>query len=169
MYSKPFRFTEPEAKIVARWEIGVQNYVSPLTGVLFALIGLIEVLRYVLKMPVAPISFYIADVAAIIVFVVALRYIGKRVDMTARDIMKRELAVDFNDEQSYFAVVEYGGRLVFRAHNNDVEKIDIGPNVVRLDGKAGAICLPVHQVPEAFLVLMQKQLGVNGYKAHKWM
>ena len=169
MFSKPFQFNEAEARIVAKWEIGVRNYVSPLTALLFALIGLVEVVRYATKTPLPPVSFYIADAVAIFGFVIALYYVGRRVEMTAREIMKRELAVDFNMEESYFAVVEYGGRVVFRAQNADVMRVDVGPNVIRLDGRAGAICLPRAQVPEEFLTLMQKQLGREKFKIQKWM
>ncbi len=169
MFSKPFYFSEAEAKIVAKWEIGVRGYVTPLTVGLFSLIAIVEVLRLTVKLPFDPLVFTGIDAAAIGVFCLMLYFIGRRVDMTAREIQKRQLAVDFNLEESRFAVVEYGGKVVFRALNSDVEKIDIGPNVIRIDGRAGAICLPRAQVPEEFILLMQKQLGKEKFKVQKWM
>ncbi|MEG1268113.1 MAG: hypothetical protein RSD35_02585, partial [Oscillospiraceae bacterium] len=142
MFSKPFHFSENEAKIVAKWEIGVRNFVQPLTVLLFVMIGAIEVIRYIVKIPIAPVAYYIADLAAIFIFMIMLGYIGKRINSTALKIQKREIAVDFNFDESYISVVEYGDKIIFKSSYNDIFHIDAGENVVRINSITGVICLP---------------------------
>lgn len=169
MYSKPFRFNEEEAKIVARWEIGVRNYVAPITALLFALVFAVAFARYALRVETPGFGWLAAYAAIVLVFILILYYIGKRVDMTAAEIGKRVLAVDFSEEEAYVAVVEYEGKTVFRTLNSDVAAIDAGPNVVRIDSRSGAICLPRAQVPDTFIALMQKQLGTKNFHIRRWM
>lgn len=169
MEYKPFRFTETEAKITAKWEIGVRDYVTPLTALLFVLIGLVEVVRAAAGLPMPALSFYIADGAAVLVFVLALYYIGCRVNLTAADIQKRILTVDFRMDEGWLAVIEAGGRVVFRAQLDDIDRVDAGPHVVRLSGLSGAICLPRAQLPDECLQKLAGRLGKERFKVCKWM
>ncbi len=169
MEYKPFQFSETEAKITAKWEIGVRDYVTPLTVLLFALIGLVEVVRAATKTPLPPLSFYIADGVAVLIFILALYYIGDRVNRTAADIQKRILTVDFRQEEQRLAVIEAGGRVVYRALFSDIDRVDAGPHVVRLSGRPGAICLPRAQLPGEWLQQLAAQLGKERFKVCKWM
>ena len=169
MYSKPFHFSDEEAKIVARWEIGVRNAAAPITALLFGLLFAIALARYYLRAQIPGGWWLGAYAACVLVFIVILYYIGKRVNMTAAEIVKRELAVDFSEDESYVAVVEYGGRTVFRTLNSDIFGIDAGPNVVRIDARSGAVCLPRAQMPDEYIALLQKQLGPKQFRIRKWM
>ncbi len=169
MYSKPFHFSDEEAKIVARWEIGVRNIATPVTALLFALLFLISLARYYFRTQIPGIWWLVSYVAFALVFVLILNYIGRRVNMTAAEIVKRELAVDFSEDGAYVAVVEYGDKTVFRTLNSDIFEIDAGPNVVRIHSRSGAVCLPRAQVPDDFIAQMQKQLGPKNFRVRKWM
>lgn len=169
MYSKPFHYTDEEAVIVAKWETGVRNTVVPMTVLLVVLIVAIEMVRLASGLALPGWSFLIADAAAVALFMLVVYYISQRVKQTARQIVKREIAVMFDDEQTKLSIVEYGDKEIYKCFYSDISTIHAGPNVVRISSKSGSICLPCSQVPEEFLIDMQKKLGANNYKILKWM
>lgn len=169
MYSKPFRFTAAEARIVARWEIGVRNYPAPLTAALLAAILGIELFRLRQHTPARPAAMLFCYAAALLLYAALLFYLRTRVNATAREIAKRELAADFSEDGDGLAVVEYGDKTVFRAPDADVERVDAGEHVVRICAKGGTICLPRTQVPDDYLARMLGQLGTKNYRVRGWM
>lgn len=170
MRSEPFRFSEQQARITAKWEIGVRNIPAPFAVCAAAVMVGCELLRYfVFKLPAPPAAVYIADAAALCGMLIALHYIERRTAMTAREIMKRRFVCEWDEKTAQLLVHEEGVGIVFRTMYADILRIDLGEEVFRVAARYGAVCLPRAQLSDELLAQFTAQLGEGEIRKRGWM
>ena len=111
---REFSFTDREAGIVARCELGVGDLPRRLSLMLGA---------------------------AVTAWVVFLVYLDRRLKLTAGDIASRTLGLYWSGEG--MELYDYAGQLRYRAEFSQVETVERGDLVCRISSPMGKVCVPL--------------------------
>ncbi len=162
---QPFQYDARQAMIVAKWQVGVRNFLLPVAVIPYAVPLVLELLRVVAGMPVPQLNLSPVLLIAGAVYAALLLYILFRLYTVGTALQKRKLTVNFSGET---VVIQENGDAVFLARNEDILRIDYGEQIVRVLTQYDAGCVPRAVVPDNFLSEMQAALGAD-CRAHRWM
>ncbi len=161
-----FRFTEEEAMITARCEIGVGDLPRRLSLILAAATLAVFGLRLAKKMPLPSFSMMGCYAAAAAAWIIMLVYIKKRLSMTARDIASRTLYLYYGEDGA--ELYEVTERFRYHAPFGDITAVERGDKVCRITAPMGRICFPLRLLSASQL---QKLDGLENAKhiRRDWM
>ena len=137
-----FVFTDEEAAIVARCEIGVGDLPRRLYCWMAIALLFVFALRPALGMPLLP-SFAVLGcyAAAAAAWIILMVYIDRRLKITARDIASRELYLYFGKDG--VEMYEDTESLRYHAPFPDISLVERGDRVCRITAPMGRICFPL--------------------------
>ena len=138
---REFRFTDEEAMIAARCELGVGDLPYRLSLMLAATVAVTAALRALRKMPLPSFSVLGCYVAALAAWILFLVYVDRRLKATAKDIGSRTLCLYWSEEGAELA--DYAGQSLYRTSFAEAEVIERGDRVCRITSPMGRICFPL--------------------------
>lgn len=150
---------------MAKWQIGVRNYLLPVGVMPFAATLLIEMLRRMFDLSIAQLNLSPVMISAAAVYALIILFLMYRITIVANKIKAREFSLSFDGAS---VVIHENEKAVFAARNEDIKRIDCGANVVRVQTIFGAECVPRQYTPESFVSEMRDKLGREFYD-RAWM
>ncbi len=138
---REFSFTDREAGIVARCELGVGDLPRRLSLMLGATAAATVALRAARKMPLPSFALLGCYAAAVTAWVVFLVYLDRRLKLTAADVASRTLGLYWSGEG--MELYDYAGQLRYRAEFPQVETVERGDLVCRISSPMGRVCVPL--------------------------
>jgi hypothetical protein len=160
-----FVYNDAQAKITAKWEVGVRNYFVPVAVIPYGVPIALDIMRIAFKwnsFPALAPSFLTTMSFSIYFFF--LLFIVFRLKNTEKKIKSRRLRISFDSDA---VVIKDDEKAIYAVQNEDIGRVDTGQQVMRIATEYGAVCLPLDIVPQIFIDEMKK-LG-RQYREHRWM
>ena len=163
---REFRFTEEEAYITARCEIGVGDLPRKLSTVLAIAALFTAAVRLIMGLPLPSFAMLGCYAAALAAWVIMMVYIRWRLKVTAKDIASRDLYLYYGDDG--VEMYEVTERLRYHAPFDDITAVERGDRVCRITAPMGRICFPLRLLSASEL---QKLDGLEkaGHLRRDWM
>lgn len=160
-----FTYTDAEATITAKWQVGVRNYTLPLAFFPFAVVLFVELLKWAEVIRLPYMQFQPLHFAAAALYILFILFVFYRIYSTATSLKKRQLALSFDGNT---VVVKTGETSVYVTRYEDIKAIDYGDTIIRIQSDYGAYCLPARLVPNDFVSSFEGRDDVI-IKRHRWM
>lgn len=159
-----FRYTDIEAEITAKWQVGVRNRTLPMAILPLALILVPELLSMLGVLSLPGLRMTGPLYAAGMLYLLFILFILYRIRKTANELKTRMLAVRFEEDTLDVKT----GEAVYITRYADVRAVDYGAHIVRVQSDHDAFCIPRRLMPNDFIDRFEQNRDVI-VTTRRWM
>lgn len=168
MQYTPFQYTDREALITAKWQVGVRNYTLTLALLPFAAVALLELFKWLewLRLPYIELSPMHFAFAAL--YLLVILFVLYRIQSTAAGLKNRRLSVCFEGDTLVIRQGDAPDAVSHITRFEDITAVDYGRDIARIAGEFDACCIPLRLIPDGLIDRFAQTDGV-AVRFRRWM